>query len=277
MNSYSGATTGGRPQRSNRVAAWPYLAIRPLLAGLGASSSLELVRAEPSQMRSLLDGHQVEAALVEVIDLQRLHRPLSILPASCLAFGGSTITIRLFSRVQPRNIDAVWAGANCRTAATMVQILWAIAHKSRLRAMPLSPNRPCPPADADAVVLIGDRVVTDPPLGFDYQVDLGAMWRRLTGLPFVLAVWVCTDLARAAAVNNALAEARRLGAARLNSIAAQHAHAHGWPTDLARHELTRNLQYRLTANAIDGIAEFYHLAKLFGLIHQAAPLSITTT
>ena len=43
---------------------------------------------------------------------------------------------------------------------------------------------------AEAVLLIGDKVVTDPAIGYDYQIDLGAMWYEMTGLPFVFAAWV---------------------------------------------------------------------------------------
>ena len=41
-----------------------------------------------------------------------------------------------------------------------------------------------------AMLLIGDKVVTREPRGMGFQLDLGAAWKELTGLPFVFAVWM---------------------------------------------------------------------------------------
>jgi chorismate dehydratase len=45
----------------------------------------------------------------------------------------------------------------------------------------------------ETVLLIGDKVVTDAPpeSRYPYQLDLGEAWKKLTGLPFVYAVWMC--------------------------------------------------------------------------------------
>ena len=59
-----------------------------------------------------------------------------------------------------------------------------------------------------AMLLIGDKVVTAAPSDEDYphQLDLGVAWKRMTGLPFVFAVWMAlpgTDLAGAPATLDA--------------------------------------------------------------------------
>ena len=51
------------------------------------------------------------------------------------------------------------------------------------------------PGRYQSVLLIGDKVVTDAPPEerYPYQMDLGAAWKELTGLPFVYAVWSVPD------------------------------------------------------------------------------------
>ena len=164
-----------------------------------------------------------------------------------------------------------------RTVSALVRILWAAAYGRSLRIVPFSPGRFAPPDDAEAAVVVGDRVVADPPLGYDYQIDLGAMWQRITGLPFVLAVWGATDLAHMGTLNKLLSESRRQGVARLAEIAEQHASAYGWPEDLARRELTENLQYELTSDQVEGLVEFFHMAETFGVIDTVVPLRIEAT
>lgn len=271
---------GGGPggaKHCHQIGVFPYLVARPLLVGLDKSPAVELIRAVPSEMCRLLSGDEVEVAMVEAMDLQRFGRPLSVLPAGCLAFGGPTLTFRLFSRVQPSMLGVVWADDGCRTVSALVRILWAASYGRSLRIVPFSPGRFGPPDDAEAAVVVGDRVVADPPLGYDYQIDLGAMWQRMTGLPFVLAVWAATDLAHMATLDKLLSESRRQGVAGLARIAEQHASAYGWPEDLARRELMENLQYELTSDHVEGLVEFFHMAETFGVIDAVVPLTIEAT
>ena len=265
-----------RAGHRHRIAAWPYLAAQPLLAGLDELPSVELIRVTPSEARGLLADNRVDAALVEVIDLQRSAQPLSVLPAGCLAFNGPTLTVRLFSRVEPRAVATVWTADTCHTPAAMAEVLWAAAYDRRLRIVPFSSRRCDLPVEAESVVVVGDCAVAEPLLGFDYQIDLGAMWRRLTGLPFALAVWATTRPANAAMLAT-LAQARRNGTATLGQIAQRHARAAGWPEDLARRELTKGLRYELTSDVIDGMEEFFHLAEAFGVIDSARPVVIAAT
>jgi chorismate dehydratase len=47
-----------------------------------------------------------------------------------------------------------------------------------------------PSERADAILTIGDLAITKPETpGFSYRYDLGDLWHRFTGLPFVFALW----------------------------------------------------------------------------------------
>lgn len=124
------------------------------------------------------------------------------------------------------------------------------------------------PDDADAVLLIGDKVVTDAPPAarFPHQLDLGHAWHELTGLPFVFAVWMArqgTDLGDLPAQ---LATQLAHNQQHLDDIVARYAAPHGWPADLARRYLGEVLRYRMQPDALAGLAEFAELAEAARLI-----------
>jgi len=144
---------------THRLGVLPYLVARPLLTGLDDSPAIEVVRARPADMPSLACGDAVEVALMEVLEIQRFGRPLSVLPAGCLAFEASAMSLRLFSRVPPDEIQVVWADDSSRTVAALAQVLWQAIFKQTLRLVPFYAYRGDPPADAQAALIVGDRAV----------------------------------------------------------------------------------------------------------------------
>ncbi len=62
----------------------------------------------------------------------------------------------------------------------------------------------------DAILLIGDKVF-DMQNNFKYSFDLGEIWKEMTGLPFVFAVWVTTLEMSEHSVMNDLQEAFEYG------------------------------------------------------------------
>ncbi len=108
-------------------------------------------------------------------------------------------------------------------------------------------NRPLP--WPEAMLLIGDKVVSDSPPAIRYptQLDLGELWFRHTGRPFVFAAWMARkgeDHRAVVTAARALDRQRRLNALRIDSIISRHARGHGWPEDLARTYSSKRLVYR---------------------------------
>jgi chorismate dehydratase len=89
--------------------------------------------------------------------------------------------------------------------------------------------------------------------------DLGAEWKRWTGLPFVFAVWVArraAPIAEALAVHAALITSRDWGLANLDELAAQAAGATGVPRR-ACDEYLSGLDYGLSYEHLAGLTEFF--------------------
>src|SRR5439155_19869480 len=110
-----------------------------------------------------------------------------------------------------------------RTSAALAQILLRKRYGITPEVVPLPLAREAEDADADAVLLIGDRAMRACLPGFAHAFDLGQEWRDWTGLPFVYAVWAVRAGADLGPVAEALVEAKRRGRERVGSIAAREA------------------------------------------------------
>ena len=77
----------------------------------------------------------------------------------------------------------------------------------RPEVVPLPLDRDAEDADADAVLLIGDRAMRACLPGFAHAYDLGQEWHDWTSLPFVYAVWAVREGVDLGPVAGALREA----------------------------------------------------------------------
>jgi len=251
-----------------RIAGVQYLNTAPLICGLDARADVELFRAAPADLLETLMSGRADAALVPAIDLQRTSEPLTVLLAGCIASAGETLTVRVFSRVPAGEVAVLAADRESHTSVALAAVLWTQRFDRRLTIVPREEFDRGP---ADAVLLIGDKVVTDPPI-CPHQMDLGSMWFEMTHLPFVFAVWAARAGADHARLFGLLNAARLGCAERLNDLAAAQAALHGWPVDLARRYLTHHLQFDFTPACRRGMEEFHRLAQRQGLIRDVRPL-----
>ncbi|HPO92827.1 MAG TPA: hypothetical protein PL072_05075 [Phycisphaerales bacterium] len=125
----------------------------------------------------------------------------------------------------------------------------------------------------ECLLLIGDKVETDPPArseGYVHELDLGEAWKELTGLPLVYAAWLCRageeeSLAVRAACSM-LERSRLHNRTRLDHIVAAHAPGRHWDTDHAREYLGSLLRYDLGERERESVERFVTLAHEMGLL-----------
>jgi chorismate dehydratase len=255
-----------------RLGVFPYLVARPLIYGLDGVEYLDLLRVPPSRLKRLLAGGDVDVALMPTVDLPSFGRRLTVLTAGCLAGSGPTLMAKIYSQTRPEEISVLWADSNSHSFTVLVQAIWLSLYHRRISVVPFDSSAGRAPSDAQAVLLIGDRVVTDPPLGFERHFDPVAMWHEMTGLPFVAKVWATTRERYIDELYEMLVSARQRGQENLAAIAGDYGPAYGWPSDLAVRCLTREVQYAFTDAHREGMEEFLDLAAEHGLIESAGPL-----
>jgi chorismate dehydratase len=258
-----------------RVGVVSFVNTLPLIDGLERLSNVRLRHSVPSLLIDQLLAGDVDLALCSSIDYQRSPEPLVIVPAGALACHGPTLTVRLYSQVPVSRITRVYCDTDSHTSICLMQILLREVHGFAPELIDydarehVADNRPL--EWPEAVLLIGDKVVTDSPPAVRYptQVDLGELWHQHTGLPFVFATWMALAAADPAPIRTAamVLERQRLhNQLRLDRIIHDRAEPRGWPADLARDYLKPRLHFELGPEHLTSLELFYAKAHEHGLI-----------
>lgn len=254
-------------QQPCRLGAVSFLNATPLIEGLDARGAVEISYAVPSCLPGMLNRGEVDVALVPVIDLARFGSRWKRVSDACIGCDGETLTVRVFSHLPPNEITHLHVDGDSHTSVALAMVLWNEMYGSQLRISALDPGSA---PDCQALLLIGDKVVTQRPEGFSHEFDLGGAWQEYTGLPFVFAAWATLKTRDADDVAELLSEARDQGVARAPAIAARQGPARGWPAEQARRYLTQHISYTLTERHREGLELFLELSAKWRIVPPSA-------
>jgi chorismate dehydratase len=252
------------PRQTVRVGSVSFLNAKPLIYGLEHDPSVELSLDVPSRLLDGMRDGRYDVALLPVIDYQRMEG-LRLLAAGGIGCDGPTLTVRIFSRVPIEKVKTLACDTDSHTSVALARVLCAELYGAVPEMVPLTPDATAP-ADSSAVLLIGDKVVSEEPPGFPHQVDLGEAWKRLTGLPFVFAAWMARDGAELYDLPQRLEHAKREGLANVQRIVAREAPPRRWPADVARRYLTEHLRFDIGPDQLRAVEHFHALAHRHGVL-----------
>lgn len=254
-----------------KLATVSYLNARPLIDGLERETDIEVLRRVPSRLLKTLENGNSDIALCPVIDFQQSTVDLQIVPAGAIGCDGPALTVKLFSARPINELETITVDGESHTSVALVGIVMREIHG-------LAPTLRPPTDDEapEALLLIGDKVITSPPDAAIYRhvLDLGTAWRTISGKPFVFATWMTTLGADLGDLPERLERIRTENAGRLAEIASRHAEANGWPESLAHEYLSRNLRYGLGAPELSGIEDFWRRCHEFGIIDELRPMRL---
>jgi len=243
-----------------RIGAVNYLNTKPLIHGLeGLAPEAELLLDVPSRLADLLADGRLDVALIPVIEYFRGGR-YRVVPDIAIASNGPVLSVTLFSRVPWADVRRVALDDGSRTSAALAQILLRQRYSVRPEVVPLPLDQAAEEADADAVLLIGDRAMRACLPGFRHAFDLGQEWRDWTGLPFVYAFWAVRAGADLGPVEAALHEAKRRGLEQVGPIAAREAPRLGLDAGFCRRYLSNIIHFDLGPREQAGLHHYYMLA-----------------
>ena len=269
-----------------RIGCVKYLNTLPLIEGLRtweAAGGCQLVMSAPSGLIGMLKRGEVDVALASVVDAAGSHGGeggggVVLLPVGMIGSDGPTLTVRVFSRVPFEEVEEVAVDSDSHTSVALMQVvMWRkFGKRVSTRTVLMEEGQRGTGASRHrggelAVLLIGDKVVTDAPdtTEYPYQMDLGGAWKELTGLPFVYAVWMCrggeegTMGVRAAAAM--LDRARRHNATRMDWIVAARAAEKRWGEEAAAGYLGRSLKYAVGEAEREAVEKFVRWGSELGL------------
>ncbi|MEM8873629.1 MAG: menaquinone biosynthesis protein [Planctomycetota bacterium] len=262
----TGATA---PPATIRVASVNYFNAKPLIAGLGERDDVDLALDVPSKLLRRLQDETADIALLPVIDYQRIEGATLLPTGGGIGCDGATLTVRIFSQTPLDRIDRLCCDPDSHTSVALARIVMKRLHG---RVPELAPLHAVTGAPGEARLLIGDKVVCEEPVGFEHQLDLGAAWKQLTGLPFVFACWTARAGVELGDIIETLADCRTRGLGMVDELIKKHAIPRGWPPGIAHRYLTQHLHYEVGERQLEAIELYHRYAEEDGIIPRAHPL-----
>lgn len=261
--------------RLPRIAASSYLNTAPLIWSFVYGAQRESVQLStdtaPARCAEMLARDEVEAALVPVIEYQRIPG-VAIVPDVCVGARSAVRSVVLASKLNNlKKVKRVALDDSSRTSVALVKIIFRefLGFEPEWETSP--PDLKSMLARADAALIIGDPAMKIPRDQFRV-FDLATLWYDYTGFGFVFAVWmVSTNHAKQVRAIDFKA-ARDEGLAHLDDIAAKYWKRLALSAEETKDYLTRNIAFQMDEGMKRGLELYFELAQKHKLIDRAKPL-----
>src|SRR5262245_31883826 len=260
------------------IAASSYLNAAPLcysfVYGEQRDRCLFLSDESPARCAELLAAGQADAALIPVIEYQRI-AGLKVAPGACVASKTSVRSVLLASKKPIQQVRSVALDTSSRTSAALVQIILQHFYGISAAYATARPKLTEMLESNDAALMIGDPAMLIDRSGL-HVYDLAEEWRNHTRLPFVFAFWAVRSDSKAwqgAEANGIDFRAARLeGIAHSKELARIYSERLALATEELFSYLTENISYDLDEESLRGLRLYYELAYKMGLIERQCEL-----
>jgi chorismate dehydratase len=245
----------------------------PLAVPLAARYDIESMM--PSQCAARVASGTADLGLVPITSFAQ-SSDLRVVPGCAIASKGAIRSLLLIVRATMglENVRSIAADTSSRATHAYVQIMARCFWKISAAFVPHSPDLDTMLAACDAAVLIGDpallaledRAARQQRTGEELiYLDLGAEWRKLTGLPWISALWgVREEAMRSAPIREQLVSdllgSRDAGLAHIDDLADEWTMHIEVPRSTIHAYLSRNIHYTLDGECLDGLRRFYEIA-----------------
>ena len=241
------------------IGSVPYLNEKPLTRWFshteeGRASGIEVVYAVPSELARRLAAGEIAAALVSSFEYFRTPG-YAIAPSVSISGQDDIESVRAFAKVPWRKIESLALDTSSLTSVALLKILLAEQLDSYPAFLQAAPDRDAMLAQADACLLIGDKGWLADETGLNV-LDLGHAWRRLTGLPFVYAVWLGHAENLTSHLMESLAAAKAWGLTQFDMIAQEESERIGATVRQCRHYLSEVMDYDLDEEHLQALELF---------------------
>lgn len=230
-----------------------------------------MMDAAPSRCAQMLSRGTVDAALVPVIEYQRMADAL-VVPGVCVAARREVRSVVLVTRgARLEEVRTVALDTSSRTSAALVRVIFREFVEREPLFASSEPNLREMLRANDAALVIGDPAMTFEREGLRVY-DLAALWRERTGFGFVFAMWMARASASESVGRIDFAGARDEGLARVEEIAARYEGELKLPRAALVSYLRENICFELDDELRAGLELFYKLAYRHGVIGTLRPI-----
>ena len=241
------------------------------------STRYELQWMLPSECADRLASGQAEIGLIPIAALAK-HPQLEVLPGCVIASKKRVRSLLLVRRAhQPiESLLSVAADTASRTTVTYARILMHKWGNPEVPFLPMAADLDTMLAKADAAIVIGDPAM----MALEEQAnrrersgeelvyhDLAEEWTRLSGLPFVSAVWATAPgISQLPGVAEDFLASRDHGLRQIDALAREWSARMNLSEESIASYLTENIHYQLDSDCIAGIRRFYSEAEAAGAL-----------
>jgi chorismate dehydratase len=258
-----------------RVAASSYLNTAPLIWAFQQGSRRKVVQlvtdAAPARCGDLLAQGKVEAALVPIIEYQRI-ADVRIVPGVCVGSHSAVRSVVLVSRFDDlAQVRSVALDVFSRTSQALIKIIFREFVGREPNWTHCDPDIQTMLETNDAALIIGDPAMKVSLPGI-HVFDLASLWHRFTKTGFVFAMWMTTAPQVEAIRKVDFAGARDEGLDHVEQIINQYETELPLPREEIRKYLTENITFQVDEPLENGMRLYFELALKHGLADKNKPL-----
>ncbi len=272
-----------------KVGRIPYINCFPVYGGVDRGVvplDATVVDGVPTALNRMMAEGTLDVSVVSAVEYARDWERYLLLPDLAISCDGPVRSVMLFSNRPAEELSGqpVLVSRSSMTSVHLLELLFEHVWHAHPEYVPGDAEREAlaksSSEDVVARLVIGDAALMlqseGHPLAeghgpkYPYVYDLGAEWKRWTGLPFVFAVWVAqrtSPVSEALKVHASLIASREWGMAHLDELAAQAARATGVSTRECR-QYFNDLDWRLNLPDLEGLSEFLRRLALAGRVPQ---------
>ena len=258
-----------------RIAASSYSNTAPLIWSFLYGSErrqFELILDNaPARSAELLAQKRVAAALVPVIEYQRIENVL-LVPDVCVGAKEKVRSVCLVTKGSDLcDVGSVALDVSSRTSVALTKIIFQEFYGFEPSYKEAKPDLNEMLADSDCALLIGD-----PALTVDEKIyrkfDLAETWKEYTGFGFVFAMWMANAEKSEIAGRIDFSKIRDEGLTHLDEIIANYAAEISLAPDDFKTYLAENIAYSIDDSMRGGLSLYFELARKHHLIERLKPL-----
>ena len=251
-----------------RVGRISYVNVAPVYYGFDAGLRPEWIKmlsAPPSVLNNMMLKGDLDISPVSSAAYAQHQDKWLILPDLSISCFGKIMSVIIVSRYpfyQLNNKKVIFTDES-ETAAELLKLLFMSKQIAPFFETRTIKNPKDIQKDDGAVLLIGDTALKEKwSTHYDYVWDLGDMWKKLTGLPFVFAIWVVKKSfadkrpETVSSIIDLFHSSKKKGGQNIDRIAKTAAAKLGISVDTCS-EYFDKLCYDLNSFQIDGIEAFF--------------------
>lgn len=242
----------------------------------------KLVEGIPTQLNRLLSEGTIDVSPSSSIEYAVNKGRYILLPDLSITSNNNVMSILLESKVpiEELNKKVVALTTASATSVVLLRILLEIQFGVSPGYILYEQGAEDPSERADAMLTIGDLAIQRAAASsYPYCYDLGELWHKFTGLPFVFALWqvndrkkIHNDLAR---LYDIIMESRAYGLAHLGELAETNAARFNLPAAVLL-KYWNLFSYRFGEEEKKGLLAYYGYAAELGAIEPVKELRFWT-